>query len=278
LLAIIPAPSDRDLRDPSFYVDAQGNLSLKAITRLPVNSARDSFVDSISVRTSSPDGGTTWSPLAAIGPVTWSFWRIKADSDGMLYSAAYEDGDKSIALFASTDGVTWTKGATMYDVAEDTPVETELMFDGTGTLTAYVRMDGTDAEVLGSEGRLRTKVCTASRPYTSFDCSGTLDGVRLDGPMAFTYDHRTFMVARKHFLEVGNRKRTALYELDGTTWIEHGEFPSTGDTSYAGVVPIDATRFLVTYYSTNIKQDEPWARAMFGPTDIWQATIDLATL
>jgi hypothetical protein len=277
LLAVIPAPIDRDLRDPSFYVDATGALVIKAITRLPHTSDRDSDVASISVRTTSTDGGTTWSPLEPIGPETWSFWRVKADTDGTLYSAAYEDGDKSVKLFSSPDGITWTPGAMIYDVAEDTPLETELVFDDTG-VTALVRMDGTDEELLGSTGRLRTKVCTAARPYTTFDCSRTLDGVRLDGPVAFDHDGRRFVIARKHFLEVANRKRTALYELVGDGIVEHGELPSTGDTSYAGIAPIAGSRFLVTYYSSNLHDDGPWARAILGPTDIWQATIDLSKL
>lgn len=275
---IIPAPSDRDLRDPAFYVDAAGNLAIKAITRLPVTSARDSNVDSISVRTTSPDG-VTWSPLMPIGPEMWSFWRVRADSDGMLYSAAYEDGDLSVKLFSSSDGVTWTPGATIYDVAEDTPLETELLFDDTG-MTALVRTDGNNDEILGNAGRLRTRICKAARPYTSFDCSTELDGVRLDGPVAFTWKDRTFVVARKHLIEARDRKRTALYELvDGAPgWIEHGEFPSAGDTSYAGVAPIDDNRFVVTYYSSNLHEDPPWSLGMLGPTDIWQATIDLGKL
>lgn len=274
---IIPAPMDRDLRDPSFYVDAAGDLSIKAITRLPVTSARDSNVDSVSIRTYSSDGGATWSELTPIGPEMWSFWRVKADTDGMLYSAAYEDGDMAVKLFSSADGVTWTPGATIYDIAEDTPLETELMF-ANGVMTAYVRMDGTNDEILGNAGRLRTKLCTAQRPYTTFDCSQELDGVRLDGPVAWTYENRTFMVARKHLMEARDRKRTALYELSGTTWVEHGEFPSAGDTSYAGVAPISAGKFLVTYYSSNLHEDPPWSLGMLGPTDIWQATIDLSAL
>ena len=210
----------------------------------------------------------------------WSFWRVKADTDGTLYSAAYADGDMSIKLFSSVDGVTWTPGATMYDVSEDTPVETELIFNGDG-LTALVRVDGTNDEILGNAGRLRTKVCKAQRPYTTFDCSGTLDGVRLDGPMAFSYKDREFVIARKHLMEARDRKRTALYELvpGGAGWIEHGEFPSAGDTSYAGVAPIDENgKFLVTYYSSNLHEDPPWSLGMLGPTDIWQATIDLGAL
>jgi hypothetical protein len=275
LLAVIPAPLDRDLRDPSFF-EIDGQLAIKAITRLPVASTRDSDVDSISVVTTSPDGGTTWTSLAPAGPPTWSFWRVR-DFGGVHYSAAYEDGDKSIELFASPDGRTWTPGAVMYAVAEDTPVETELVFADSGDLTAYVRMDGLDNEILGSQGRLRTKVCTAAPPYATFACDRELTDVRLDGPVAFEHDGRLFMIARKHFLEVANRKRTALYELtaDGGV-VERGEFPSAGDTSYAGVAPISGDRFLVTYYSSNVIDDEPWARAMFGPTDIWQATIDVS--
>ena len=106
--------------------------------------------------------------------------------------------------------------------------------------------------------------------------------MRLDGPVAFTWDARQFVIARKHFMGIADRKRTALYELVTNLgvpdWIEHGEFPSAGDTSYAGVAPIDDHRFVVTYYSSNIIEDAPWARAMFGPTDIWQATIDLSKL
>ena len=86
------------------------------------------------------------------------------------------------------------------------------------------------------------------------------------------------MIARKHILGVDNRKRTALYELIAGGIVEHGEFPSAGDTSYAGVAAIDGDRLLVSYYSSNVPEDGPWARAMFGPTDIWQATIDLSRL
>ncbi|HEY4179212.1 MAG TPA: sialidase family protein [Kofleriaceae bacterium] len=278
LLAIIPAPTDRDLRDPHFYLDDAGQLNIKAITRLPHTSARDSDVDSISVRTFSSDDGRTWSDLAPIGPPTWSFWRIRGDTHGNLYSAAYEDGDKSVKLFSSEDGVTWTAGAMIYDVAEDTPLETELIFDG-DHLTALVRMDGLDNELYGSQGRLRTKVCTSDYPFASFTCAKELTGVRLDGPVAFEWDHRTFVVARKHFLEVANRKRTALYELVDDGIVEHGELPSTGDTAYAGVAALgDDGRFLVSYYSSDIKIDGPWARALLGPTDIRQATIDLRDL
>lgn len=286
LLAIIPAPSDRDLRDPSFYV-IDGKLAIKAITRLPVTSPRDSDVDSISVNTVSPDGGATWSDLTAIGPEEFSFWRIKDDSHGVHYSAAYEDGDKSVVLFSSTDGQAWTQGATIYGVSADTPLETELIFDFPGfptdRLVALVRMDGTDDELLGNAGRLRTKVCISDPPYADFDCSQELDGVRLDGPLAFRAGDRELVVARKHFLDEADQKRTALFELtaDDTGVLaitEHGELPSAGDTSYAGVAAIDDHRFVISYYSGNLTLDQDWALAILEPSDIWLGTVDVTKL
>jgi len=83
-----------------------------------------------------------------------------------------------------------------------------------GKLLALVRMDGNDTEILGSEGRLRTKICWASPPYTIFDCPSQFDGQRLDGPLSFFHDGRLFVVARKH-LGKDVKKRTALFEITG---------------------------------------------------------------
>jgi hypothetical protein len=282
LLAVLPAINGRDLRDPHFYI-IDGKLAIKALTRLPVVSTRDSFVDTIAVLTVSPDGGATWDSFVEIGPPTWSYWRIIQQA-GTYYNAAYEDGDLSVRLFSSTDGRAWTMGPVIYDVAEDTPLETELLVYPNGTMIALVRMDGTNDELLGSKGRLRTAVCWSSPPYESFACPQELAGVRLDGPVGFFHEGRTFVVARKHFIEVENRKRTALYEIVGPEGrpveiVEHAELPSTGDTAYAGVARIGSTdRYLVTWYSSLLAQDGPWARAILGPTDIWQATLDLSAL
>jgi hypothetical protein len=277
LLAAIPAPLDRDLRDPHFY-EIDGKLAIKALTRLPKTTPRDSDVDTIAVLTTSNDSGTTWSALAPIGPVTWSFWRI-IDTGGIHYSAAYEDGDKSVVLFSSVDGTTWTQGALIYGIAADTPLETELVVMPSGRMLALVRMDGTDTELLGYQGRLRTKVCWAEPPYAQWDCPQELDGQRLDGPVAFWAKDRLYVVARKHYLEPANRKRTSLFEITGELeggpiGIEEiGELPSTGDTAYAGVAPAGGGEFLVTWYSSNLNQDGPWGRAILGPTDIWQAKL-----
>ena len=282
-LAVIPALAGRDLRDPAFYRIGD-RLAIKALTRLQVTSLRDSNVDTIAVASVSNDAGRSWSPLVPIGPPTWSFWRIRDDAQGVHYTAAYEDGDRSVALFASSDGTRWSPRATIYSRAEDTPLETELVFVPSGKLLALVRLDGSDAELFGNAGRLRTKVCWAAPPFTSWDCSRELRGVRLDGPVAFFHGERLFVIARKHLLEPESRKRTAIYELTGDldggelAITERGELPSAGDTAYAGVAPIDRDRVLVTWYSSPIAADDSWIVGVLGPTDIWQATLDLSQL
>jgi hypothetical protein len=284
--ARILAPTDRDLRDPHFFLVGD-TLHIKALTRLPVTSTRDSNVDTIAVLTTSDDG-STWTDLQPIGPPGFSFWRIAKGPDA-LYTAAYADGDKSVTLFRSTDGAQWTRGALVYGVAADTPLETELVFvpssgGAAPKMLALVRTDGDDLELLGTQGRLRTKVCLADAPpYEQFDCSAELDGQRLDGPAALWWNGRLFVVARKH-LGVSGRKRTALFELplgtDGrpTTIIDRGELPSAGDTAYAGVAPLGGARFAVTWYSSDIRLDPDWVTGMLGATDIWSATLDLSAL
>jgi hypothetical protein len=290
LQAVIPAPMTppmgRDIRDPHFFVVGD-KLYIKTLCRLPVTSERDSNVDTLPQLTSSTDG-VTWAPLAPItdgATTTWdthSLWRIKQQG-GVYYSAAYLDGDQSVTLFSSKDGVAWTKGADIWTMSADTPLETELTFMPSGKLLALVRMDGTDAEILGTEGRLRTNICWADPPYTSFTCPDVFMGERLDGPLTFFHGSRLFVVARKH-LGADGRKRTALYEITGTleggpiSIMEHGELPSAGDTSYAGVATIDDSHALLTWYSGNLQKDEAWITAMLDITDIWQGTLDFSKL
>jgi hypothetical protein len=280
LQAIIPAPVDRDIRDPSFFRVGK-RMHIKAITRLPGFALRDKDAGSISVDMSSPNG-RSWTRPRPIGPIGWGFWRV-VEQDGVYYSAAYEDGDLRVVLYRSTDGRRWKAGPQIYGKSADTPLESELVFSPSGKrMLALVRMDGNDYELFGNRGRLRTKVCWARRPYRHFSCPQSFRGVRLDGPVAFWWHGRLFVVARKHVKGAGVRKRTALYELTGNLEggplriRELGTFPSAGDTSYAGVAHLRGPRFLVSWYSSPVAADPSWIEGFAGPTDIWKATIDLS--
>jgi hypothetical protein len=282
LRAIIPAPLDRDIRDPSFYTVGR-RLFIKAITRLPGFALRDTGAGSVSVEIHSRDGDE-WSRPRAIGPCCWGFWRVVRQG-GTLYSAAYEDGDLQVVLFHSHDGVRWTRGPQVYGVSKDTPLETELVFSPSGKrMLGLVRMDGNDFELFGHRGRLRTKVCWARRPYRRFSCRQTLHGVRLDGAVAWWWRGRLFVIARKHLKGPELRKRTALYEIRGNfeggpvRAVERGVLPSAGDTSYAGIARVAGSRFVTTWYSSPPRQDPSWLEGFGGRTDIWRATLDLARL
>jgi hypothetical protein len=278
--AQIDAPSDRDIRDPHFYI-VGGQLRLKALARLPSTLIRDAGTDTVALGTATTDG-VSWDDFSEIGPHTWSFWRLKQAPTGEWLTAAYEDGDLEVVLYRSTDGVTFSAGATVYDVSAQTPLETELTFMPSGKLMALVRTDGDDDEITG-DADVRTVVCWADPPYDSFSCPQTLDGVRLDGPLTFWWKGRLMVIARKH-LGADGRKRTALYELGGTleggplTIQEWGELPSAGDTSYAGAAPMADGRVLATWYSGDIAADDTWLLGMFAATDIWQAVIDPSKL
>ena len=278
LLKRVPAPSDRDIRDPHFYVVGD-ELRIKALARLPSTLIRDAGTDTAPLWVAALDGSTDWSEL---GPHGWSFWRLKQSPAGEWLTAAYQDGDQSVVLYRSADGVTFTAGATIYGDSSQTPLETELTFMPSGRLLALVRTDGSDAEITG-DADVRTVVCWADAPYASFSCPQTLDGVRLDGPLTFFWHDRLFSIARKH-LGADGRKRTALYEFGGTldggplTIREHGELPSAGDTSYAGAAPLPDGRVLATWYSGDLAADDTWLLGMYAATDIWQATLDLGRL
>jgi hypothetical protein len=282
LQAIIPAPAGRDIRDPCFYIVGK-RLFIKAITRLPGFALRDQHAGSITVQTHSSNG-RAWSATRAIGPEGWGFWRV-VKHDGVYYATAYEDGDLRIVLYRSADGVHWTAGPQIYGVSSNTPLEAELAFSPSGNhLLALVRMDGNNFELFGNQGPLRTKVCWSRPPFAHFSCPETLHGVRLDGAVAFYWGKRLFVIAREHLIGPGIHKRTALYEITGNLEggrigvRKLGEFPSAGDTSYAGVAPLGSGRFLVSYYSSPLQGDPSWLTGFGGPTNIWQATIDLSRI
>jgi hypothetical protein len=149
--------------------------------------------------------------------------------DGVYYSTAYEDGDLRIVLYRSRNGIRWHAGPRIYGVSADTPLEAELAFSPSGKhLLALIRLDGSDFDLFGYQGRLRTKVCWSSPPVERFTCPQTLHGVRLDGSVAFYYGHRLFVIAREHLRGPAIRKRTALYEITGNLEGGSARHPQVG--------------------------------------------------
>jgi hypothetical protein len=283
LQAVLPAPVDRDIRDPAFYVTADGVLHIKAIAREPGIGYRDCAGDALPLETHSADG-RHWSPWYQMAPNGWSFWR-PVEHGGVFYDAAYAECDWQVDLFRSTDGIHWEHGPVIYAVPRDTPLETELVFSPSGgRVLALVRTDGDPTQIGGNEGTVKTVVCWAPKPFNSFNCPQELLDVRLDGPVAWWWSGRLFVLARKQIPDPQVHKRTALYELTGNfeggplAIHDRGELPSAGDTSYAGIAQVDPTHYVTTWYSSDPAQDPGWEQGYAGPTDIWRGHIDMTKI
>jgi hypothetical protein len=287
-------PGGRDIRDPKL-VEMNGTLFLYAISRLPGSHYRDFGGQAWVIRAQSTDGGHTWTPpektyadVDAMHQETfWGFWRYTKRSytaggapRQTLYATAYQDGDTAVGLFASDDGITWEKRATIIASYDDVPSEAELQFfgDNQDTAVALVRLDNRDILADG-----QTAICTAKDPFDTWECGRRIDE-RLDGPTWFvrttSSTPRSFVFARKHL--PCTFKRTAAYELRGDLAdpnapiqvCEIQELQSSGDTAYTGLAAIDQDHYLLSWYSSAVDQELPWLQGIYSPSDIWVADVD----
>ncbi len=286
----------RDIRDPKLvYLD--GTLFLFAISRLPGFSYRDLFGQAWTVRSESLDGGRTWTePVKTYADVDtagretfWGFWRFTVrrfqDSHGRssrtLYATGYNDGDISVGLFASQDGLRWEKKAIILSSYNDVPSEAELEFFGVNNEKAVslVRLDN---QGVLSDGQ--TAICTSQEPFETWECTRRIEQ-RLDGPSWIVWRAgetvRHFIFARKHL--PCTFKRTAAYELRGDLTdpaslvevCEIAELKSAGDTAYTGKAWLGPDRYLLSWYSSPVDTERAWLDGQFSPSDIWLADIDL---
>jgi hypothetical protein len=111
---------------------------------------------------------------------------------------------------------------------------------------------------------------------------------RLDGPYLFSYHDRVYAVGR-YQPDLGHsgpltaqgsclaRKRTALFEVRQNGLAYLGDLPSSGDTSYVGLV-MDGDYAYATYYTSPPNHDYAWILGMFSPSAVRMAQIDLKAM
>jgi hypothetical protein len=266
----------KDIRDPKLAVIG-GRLHLFALP----NSGRMATPEGTLLATSAD--GVTWTPLEPVGPEGWLFWRPKSNDGGRTWyvPAYWKDHGRSI-LLRSMDGAHWEQVSVIQEGNGND--ETDIAFLPDGRMLATTRLEVTPDTVLGNyDGR--TGIHVAAPPYTQWTTHESRL-TRLDGPNLFTLEGQVFAVARYQpdpngFLTrmggVLSRKRTALYRVEPERLVRLSDLPSSGDTSYAGVVVRD--RFLwVDWYTSRTDRDWPWLFGMPLRTDIEFGRIPLDAL
>jgi hypothetical protein len=128
-------------------------------------------------------------------------------------------------------------------------------------------------------------IAVAEPPYTAWTERVQSRVTRLDGPVLFAYNGRTYAVGR-YQPDLGKsgpltaqgsvlaRKRTALYEVHERGLAYLTDLPSAGDTSYVGLV-VDGDVAYATYYTSRVDRDYPWIIGMLRPSAVMMARIDL---
>jgi hypothetical protein len=262
-----------DIRDPKF-AQIGGRLLLYALP----NKGRQALP--YTTVYSSSDDGVTWAPLRPIEQPGWLLWRPKTRDGDTWYVPAYWHEHGRSRLFSSRDGVAWTPVSDIHEGDANDETDFEFLPDGRMLVTA--RLEGRADSPLGSPDAA-TLLATARPPYDTWTKRRS-SVTRLDGPALFSHAGRVFAVARfqpgargplTQLGSVLSRKRTSLFLVEEDRLVHLTDFPSAGDTSYAGVVVRDGILH-ASYYTSDVGRDPAWILGMFLPSEIRMARVDLA--
>ncbi len=266
-----------DIRDPKFVVIGD-RLFMYALINSGVIATPYQTIFTYT------EDGVNWQPFQNISHEGWLFWRPKTNDNLTWYVPAYWYEHGKSALFNTTDGGNWTHMADIW-VGEGND-ETAIEFLPDGRMICTARLEGKADNILGN-ANASTLIATSSYPYTDWTSYVKSRVTRLDGPVLFTYDNKTFAVARyqvgprSFFTELGgifSRKRTSIYFVNESTGLTHlTDLPSGGDTSYAGIV-INGTEAFISYYTSDITKDYPWLLGMVSDSDIRMVRVNLTAL
>jgi hypothetical protein len=264
-----------DIRDPKI-VEIGGRLFLYALPNQSV------YATPIGTVLSTSENASDWTPFEPVGPPGWLFWRPKTRDGKTWYVPAYWHEHGESILLRSADGREWTRVSTIHrGEAND---ETAIEFLPDARLLATARLEVEPDTLTGSRDA-STLLAVAEPPYERWiHRKSTV--TRLDGPALFSYTGRVFAVARYQpgargwptwLGSVWSRKRTAIFRVEPDRLVYLSDLPSSGDTSYAGVVLRDG-HLWTEYYTNRIDRDYPWLLGMFLPTDLRMARIPLEAL
>lgn len=266
-----------DIRDPKFVVIGS-RLFMYALKNVGVIATPYQTIYT------STENGSYWESFQDIAHAGWLFWRPKTNDNATWYVPAYWHEHGESILLNSTDGINWNIISTIW-VGEGND-ETAIEFLPDGRMICTARLEGT-ADTLFGSSNASTLIATSAYPFIDWTSHIKSRVTRLDGPVLFSYNEKTYAIARYQigprtfFTELGSvfsGKRTSIFLVNETTGLTRlTDLPSAGDTSYAGVVK-NGTELIVSYYTSDITKDYSWLLGMVSDSDIRMAKIDLTAL
>lgn len=234
-----------DLRDPKLAITPDGRLMLTSAVAFRATPP----VKHLSLVYTSKDG-RIWSKPVEIGdPDVWLWrvnWRGKQEALSVGYGTA---NGHFIRLYRTTDGERYE--TLVPRLLEDGyPNESSVLFDADGTARCLLRRDDGDKQgMLGA----------SKPPYREWQWRKL--GARIGGPQMLRLPDGRLLAAVRLY---DGKTRTSLCWIDDAGIHEFQPLPSSGDSSYAGLV-LHKGILYVSYYSSHE-----------GKTSIYLATLRMA--
>jgi hypothetical protein len=270
----------QDVRDPKFAVIG-GRLFLYALPNRGFRALPYTTLYATS------DDGAKWSDFAPVeiagaAPNGWLFWRPRTRDGETWYVPAYWNEHGHSILLRSRDGVRWQLVSRIWDGEGNDETDFEWLPDG--RMLATARLEVTPDRILGNRDA-STLLALADPPWERWTYARSRV-TRLDGPALFALSGRIFAIGRRQagprrlLTRLGgalSRKRTALFLVEPHRLVFLSDLPSSGDTSYAGVVLRDGALW-ASYYTSDPARDWPWLLGMFLRSDVRIARIPVESL
>ena len=264
-----------DIRDPKLAVIGE-RLFLYALKNIQLNPEPYTTVYTNSV------DGATWEAWQEIEPQGWLFWRPKSRDGKTWYVPAYWWEHGRSALFASKDGAHWHFVSQIYQGGRND--ETDIEFLPDGRMLATARLEYGESPFGHPSGA--TLIAASDAAYQKWEKRLESTVTRLDGPNLFAWRGNLYAVGRYQPEVRGPHawqgsaftcKRTALFAVREHGLVYLTDLPSSGDTSYAGVVVKDDELY-TCYYTSDIRRDPIWIIGMLDPSSIRMARLPMEAL
>jgi hypothetical protein len=241
--------AQRDTRDPHFLVFQNTLFVYTGTWYCGATSPKPQDYDlnqHLGYAAWSKDGAQWYSPILLEGTFGHYIWRAGA-FEGKAYLCGRRKKDFAIgpkgegrmvesAMLESDDGLIWRTRTLFQEVDGD---ETAFQFEAQGRVVA-----------IGRRGRGSAQLLKSKRPYTLWERK-ELDR-SVGGPLLACWGGHYVVGGRK---TIGNQgPTTSLCWLANDRLHEFAELPSGGDNSYPGLVEIDPTHAIVSWYSSHEKE------------------------